>query len=127
MKPELMAPVFCFLSMTDLKNKSYWLLQSMRQFYTATFVVWLVWILFLDNNNLKVVLSHRVKMKELEKQKSILEDKIKKVVRERNEVFGNPKMLEKWAREEYYMRKPHEDVYVIVDENNQPIESRKEE
>jgi len=25
------------------------------------------------------------------------------------------------------MRKPHEDVYVIVDESNQPIESRKEE
>jgi cell division protein FtsB len=127
MKPGLSAPVSYFSSMTDLKNKSYWLLQSMRKFYTATFVVWLVWILFLDNNNLRVVLSNRVKMKDLEKQKGILEDKIKKVVRERNEVFGNTQMLEKWAREEYYMRKPHEDVYVIVDENNQPIESRKED
>jgi cell division protein FtsB len=99
----------------------------MRKFYTATFVVWLVWILFLDNNNLKVVLSNRVKMKELEKEKVILEDKIKQVKKERNEVFGTPKMLEKWAREKYLMRKPHEDVYVIVDENNQPIESKHEE
>ncbi|MCF0057514.1 septum formation initiator family protein [Dyadobacter sp. CY356] len=99
----------------------------MRKFYTATFVVWLVWILFLDNNNLKVVLSNRVKMKELEKEKVILEDKIKQVKKERNEVFGTPKMLEKWAREKYLMRKPHEDVYVIVDENNQPIESKQEE
>lgn len=99
----------------------------MRKFYTATFVVWLVWILFLDNNNLKVVLSNRVKMKELEKEKVILEDKIKQVKKERNEVFGTPKMLEKWAREKYLMRKPHEDVYVIVDENNQPIESKKDE
>jgi cell division protein FtsB len=99
----------------------------MRKFYTATLVVWLVWILFLDNNNLKVVLSNRVKMKELEKEKSILEDKIKQVKKERNEVFGNPKMLEKWAREKYLMRKPKEDVYVIVDENNQPIESQKKE
>jgi cell division protein FtsB len=99
----------------------------MRKFYTATLVVWLVWILFLDNNNLKVVLSNRVKMKELEKEKSILEDKIKQVKKERNEVFGNPKMLEKWAREKYLMRKPKEDVYVIVDENNQPVESRKKE
>ena len=66
-------------------------------------------------------------MKELEKEKSILEDKIKQVKKERNEVFGNPKMLEKWAREKYLMRKPHEDVYVIVDENNQPIESKQEE
>jgi cell division protein FtsB len=99
----------------------------MRKFYTATFVVWLVWILFLDNNNIKVVMSNRMKMKELEKEKSILEDKIKQVKKERNEVFGTPKMLEKWAREKYLMRKPHEDVYVIVDENNQPIESKKEE
>jgi cell division protein FtsB len=98
-----------------------------RKFYTATLVVWLVWILFLDNNNLKVVLSNRVKMKELEKEKSILEDKIKQVKKERNEVFGSAKMLEKWAREKYLMRKPHEDVYVIVDENNQPIEKKKEE
>ncbi|MFC6194534.1 septum formation initiator family protein [Dyadobacter subterraneus] len=99
----------------------------MRKFYTATFVVWLVWILFLDNNNIKVVMSNRMKMKELEKEKSILEDKIKQVKKERNEVFGTPKMLEKWAREKYLMRKPNEDVYVIVDENNQPIESKKEE
>jgi len=99
----------------------------MRKFYTATFVVWLVWILFLDNNNLKVVISNRIKMKELEKEKGILEEKIKQVKRERNEVFGNPKMLEKWAREKYLMRKPNEDVYVIRDENNQPIEGRKEE
>lgn len=99
----------------------------MRKFYTATFVVWLVWILFLDNNNIKVVLSNRMKMKELEKEKSILNDKIKQVKRERNEVFGNPKMLEKWAREKYYMRRPNEDVYVIVDGNNQPIESKKED
>jgi cell division protein FtsB len=109
--------------MADFKK----VLQYMRKFYTATLVVWLIWILFLDNNNLKVVLSNRVKMKELEKEKSILEDKIKQVKKERNEVFGNPKMLEKWAREKYLMRKPHEDVYVIVDENNQPVESRKEE
>jgi cell division protein FtsB len=109
--------------MTDFKK----FLQYMRKFYTATLVVWLVWILFLDNNNLKVVLSNRVKMKELEKEKSILEDKIKQVKKERNEVFGNPKMLEKWAREKYLMRKPNEDVYVIVDENNQPVESRKKD
>ena len=109
--------------MIDFKK----LWQKLRKFYTATLVVWMVWILFLDNNNIGVVLSNRVKMKELEKEKAILQDKIKQVVRERNEVFGNPKMLEKWAREKYYMRKPHEDVYVIVDESNQPIESRKEE
>lgn len=65
-------------------------------------------------------------MKELEKEKSVLKEKITQVKKERNEVFGNPKMLEKWAREKFMMRRANEDVYVIVDENNKPIEGNQE-
>ncbi|MEO6284870.1 MAG: septum formation initiator family protein [Dyadobacter sp.] len=99
----------------------------MKNFYIATLVAWLVWILFLDNNNMRVVVSNRMKMKDLEKEKAVLLEKIGQVKKERNEVFGNPKMLEKWAREKFMMRRPKEEVYVIVDENNQPVESKKEE
>jgi hypothetical protein len=42
----------------------------MKNFYIATFVAWLVWILFLDNNNMRVVVSNRMKMKDLEKEKA---------------------------------------------------------
>ncbi|GGC07888.1 MULTISPECIES: FtsB family cell division protein [Dyadobacter] len=110
-----------------MKNGSFWTLQSLKNFYIATLLAWLVWILFLDNNNMRIVMSNRMKMKELEKEKSILLTKIRQVKKERNEVFGNPKMLEKWAREKFMMRKPNEEVYVIVDENNQPVESKKDE
>ncbi len=66
-------------------------------------------------------------MMDLEKERAILQEKVKQVKKERNEVFGNPEMLEKWAREKFMMRKPNEDVYVIVDENNQPWESSQKE
>lgn len=110
-----------------MKNGSFWTLKSLKNFYIATLLAWLVWILFLDNNNMRIVMSNRMKMKDLEKEKSILLSKIRQVKKERNEVFGNPKMLEKWAREKFMMRKPNEEVYVIVDENNQPVESKKDE
>jgi cell division protein FtsB len=113
--------------MSDLKTNSYWFFNWLRKFYSGTFVVWLVWILFLDNNNLKVVVSNRMKMKALEKERDMFQEKIARVKRERSEVFGNPKLLEKWAREKYLMRRPNEDVYVIVDENNRPLESSVEE
>ena len=100
--------------MSDFRN--HWALKPLRNFYTATFVAWLIWILVLDNNNIKVVISNRMKMKELEKEKSILKEKISNVKEERDEVFGNPQMLEKWAREKFMMRRPNEDVYVIIDE-----------
>jgi len=108
--------------MSDLRN--HWAFRPLRNFYTATLVAWLVWILVLDNNNLRVVISNRMKMKELEKEKSVLKEKIGQVKKERDEVFGNPKMLEKWAREKFMMRRPNEDVYVIIDENNEPAESK---
>jgi cell division protein FtsB len=110
-----------------MKGNLFWSLQTLRNFYIATLVAWLVWILFLDNNNIRVVFSNRMKMKELEVEKSKLLDKIAQVKKERQEVFGNTSMVEKWAREKFLMRKPGEEVYVIVDENNQPIESKTDE
>jgi cell division protein FtsB len=109
-----------------MNNKSFWSLHTLKNFYIATLLAWVVWIFLLDNNNLRIVFSNRIKMKELEKEKAILLEKIGQVKKERNEVFGNPKMLEKLAREKFLMRRPKEEVYVIVDENNQPAESKKE-
>lgn len=117
------------IAMNDTSPYSRWYrwLRLLRQFYTGSFVVWLVWILFIDDNNVRVVWSNYQKMQELEEEKEYYQEKITQVKKERDEVFGNRKLLEKWAREKYLMRKPTEDVYVIVDENNQPIESRKSE
>ncbi len=103
----------------------YWLLRVMRylrNFYIATFVGWLAWIVFIDDNNLFVVLSNRQKMKDLEQDRLYYKEQVRLVRKERKEVLGTPEMVEKWAREKYLMRKPTEDVYVIVDENGQSIE-----
>jgi cell division protein DivIC len=113
--------------MSDLKHTAFSIFKWLRKFYTGTLVFWLVWIVFLDNNNLAVVWANRVKMKALEKEKEVLLQKIEQKKKERSEVFGNPKLLEKWAREKYLMRRPTEDVYVIVDENNKPVETSETE
>ncbi|WP_373512554.1 septum formation initiator family protein [Persicitalea sp.] len=98
------------------------LLVHLRKFYTGTLVAWLVWIIFIDDNNLFVLLENRQKMKELERDLGYYKEQVKLVKKEHKEVFGSNAMLEKWAREKYLMRKPTEDVYVIVDENGQSIE-----
>ena len=98
------------------------LLVHLRRFYTGTLVFWLVWVAFIDSNNLFVLLKNRQKMKELERDLNYYKEQVRLVKKERQEVFGNDAMLEKWAREKYLMRKPTEDVYVIVDENGQSIE-----
>jgi len=42
---------------------------------------------------------------------------IKDVEKDREELLSNDKLLEKFAREKYLMKKPTEDLYVIVQDN----------
>lgn len=97
-------------------------MRYLRNFYIATFVGWLVWIVFIDDNNLLVVWGNYQKMKDLEQDKIYYQEQVRLVKKEKKEVLGTPEMVEKWAREKYLMRKPTEDVYVIVDENGKSIE-----
>jgi cell division protein DivIC len=100
-----------------------WLKGVFSNFYKGTLFVWGIWVMFFDNNSvLNAVNSYR-KRNELERDTTYFYNKIQEARRDRDEVFGNGKMLEKWAREKYRMSKPTEDVYVIVDENNQSIET----
>ena len=98
------------------------LLRPLRNFYVATGLVLLVWMLFFDANDLPTQVRNWWKLRELEKDAVFFQDKIRDVQNQRQEVLGNDRLREKYARERYLMKKPTEDVFVIVDENNEPIE-----
>ena len=39
---------------------------------------------------------------------------MEEVQQDRKELLGNPALLEKFAREKYLMKRPNEDVFIIV-------------
>ncbi len=100
-----------------------WLKGVFSNFYKGTLLVWLIWVSFFDNNSILNGVNSSRKRAKLESDTLYLYQKIQEARRDRDEVFGNDKMLEKWAREKYRMSRPNEDVYVIVDENNRSLES----
>jgi cell division protein FtsB len=77
---------------------------------------------FLDTNDLTVQYRLWNELSNMKSEKAFYQQKIKELEKERRMVVGNPALLEKYAREKYLMKKPKEDIFVIVDENNQPIE-----
>ncbi len=77
---------------------------------------------FFDSNDFVSLLNLRKKIVELENEVTFYEEKIKEVEQDRKEVLGNHKLQEKFAREKYFMKKADEEVYVIVDKDNNPIE-----
>lgn len=89
----------------------------LRNIYLLTAIGYLVWMLFLDANNLPNQLQTRVKLARLQDEKEYYQQKIEEVKQDREELLSDEAMLEKFAREKYLMRKPKEDVYVIVTED----------
>ena len=75
-----------------------------------------------DPNDLRSQLRNWWTLHKLQNEEAYYQGKIKEVQNARREVLGTDQLREKFAREKYLMKKPTETVYVIVDEQNEPIE-----
>ena len=98
------------------------LLHYGRNFYVATGLGLIVWMTFFDANDLPTQVRNYWKLHELDQDTRYYQDKIKLVQTERKELLGNDRLREMFAREKYLMKKEGEDVFVIVDEHNEPLE-----
>ena len=94
---------------------------SFRNKYLLTILLFFIWIVLLDSNNL---ISRFRDMRELSRLKSDREyylNKIEEESRKLRELKTDNDNLEKFAREQYRMKKPDEDLYIIMT----PREDRK--
>ena len=90
---------------------------AFKNFYFVCGVSFIVWMTFLDSNDMITRLKMSSKLGDLEDEKEYYNQKIGEVEKDRNELITNKELLEKFAREKYLMRKETEDVFVIVDED----------
>lgn len=84
--------------------------------YTVTLFIFLVWLAFFDRNNLVEKMQLHSKITTLKKEKAYYQEKIEDDNRKMQELLSNRDNLEKFAREQYLMKKPNEDIFVIVNE-----------
>jgi len=87
-----------------------------RNFYIITSISFLVWLTFLDSNDLISRFKLGAKMRSLQNEKEYYQEKITEVEKDRKELMTNKELLEKFAREKYLMKKETEDVFIIQDE-----------
>ncbi|MFO7851835.1 MAG: FtsB family cell division protein [Bacteroidota bacterium] len=89
--------------------------------YFLTLVVFLVWIMLFDNNNLIDRYHYLKNLRQLEKDKKYYQERIEEDRRKLNELKTSDENLEKFAREQYFMKKENEDIYIIVDEEGNKL------
>lgn len=85
----------------------------LRNFYIVSGLSFLVWITFLDSNDLISRFKMGAKLRDLEDQKEFYQERIAEVEKDRKELLTNRELLEKFAREKYLMKKETEDVFII--------------
>ncbi len=86
-----------------------------KNYYLMVGAFFLIWITFFDSNDLYSQYSLARKLDNLNADKAYYLEKIEEVKEDREELLSNPDLLEKFAREKYLMKKPTEDLYVVVE------------
>lgn len=86
----------------------------LRSFYFLTGLAFLVWMVVFDANDLLKQYEMYQKWHELQTDKEYYLNEIDKVKKDRAELLSSPELLEKFAREKYIMKRPGEDVFILV-------------
>jgi len=87
-----------------------------RNFYFLFGLFFLFWMFVVDSNDFISQYQLSRKLTSLETEKEYYLEKISQVKQEREELFSDPELLEKFAREKYLMKKETEDLYIVVKE-----------
>lgn len=85
-----------------------------RNIFFLTGFAFAVWMLFFDENNMLVQYNRRHELIALQKKRGFYKNEITKVDKQYKELTTSSELQEKFARENYMMKKDNEDVFVIV-------------
>ena len=81
--------------------------------YLITIVIFLIIIIFLDENNLLRRAQHKYEISELKSEIERYRDQYEHDTKMLEELSNNPEALEKIAREKYLMKRPNEDIFIF--------------
>ena len=95
------------------------LIKILKKKYLLVSVLFITWLFLFDGNNLIDRISALRTLHQLERDKKYYTEKIVSDSKKLEELKTNNENLEKFAREQYLMKKENEDIFVIIDKNQE--------
>jgi len=83
--------------------------------YTITLVAFGVWMVFFDSSSVLNRMRYREKLNSLKQEKHFYLEEIKKDSILSQKLLSDTSEIEKFARENYLMKKDKEDVFLVID------------
>ncbi|MCK4663200.1 MAG: septum formation initiator family protein [Bacteroidales bacterium] len=93
------------------------ILPYLKNKYVLSLIVFTLYLGFFDPNNLMDRIASVKKLKQLEKDKEYYIERITEDTKRMKELKTDNDNLEKFAREQYLMKKENEDIFIIVKED----------
>lgn len=87
--------------------------------YLVTLILFSIWMFFADENSMLTQYRRWSELADLKKKKEYYEEQISITTTAYKELTANPESQEKFAREHYWMKRDNEDVFVIVQKENE--------
>lgn len=92
------------------------ILPVLKNKYVLSLLIFLVWLTFFDQNNLIDRFKQLNRNETLKKEKAYYREKIEQDSTKLHQLKTDEENLEEFAREQYFMKKKDEDIYIIVEE-----------
>ncbi len=108
------------------KSKWFRIATIFSSIYVLILTAFVVWMVFFDTNSLRIHMELKKEITNLEKQKEYLKEQIendKRII----EKLSDPEELEKFAREQYYLKKKNEEIYLIEYEDSLKLKEKKKD
>jgi len=86
----------------------------LRNKFFLTLIIFILWIVLLDANNLLERYSQVLELRKLRQDREYYLNKIEEDRKKLNELRTDDENLEKFAREQYLMKRKDEDLYIIL-------------
>ena len=91
------------------------ILKVLKNKYSISLIAFTTWILFFDRNDLFTQLSRKKELQKLEDKTFYYETEITNTKKDLTDLSSKPAILEKYAREKFYLKHQNEDIFLITD------------
>lgn len=89
------------------------IIKLLRNKYLVALAVFLAWIIFFDSRDIFTQMDKRAELNSLLESKRFYENEIATAKKQLSDIHNNAAALEKIAREQYKMKKPNEDLFLV--------------
>lgn len=96
-----------------------YILPIVRNKYLLSLIAFVIWMLFFDKNDIFTQMQRKRELRGLEESKAFYSGEIAKEKKVSEELRSNPAAIEKYARENYLMKRDDEDIFIVQDSKSE--------